>query len=844
MARSVRRVMPLPVSTPRVTWSHGTRCSPVKRHFTNVVSASNNSALWRHSVACPLARSVGLRSCPVEISQKCGFSNTPAGSELAQREYFRRSQRHTGSSIIAGYRKRAALSARMCEPGRASSHWSNIQEMILLRVLSHIEDLYLSVFCNVDKYCLCFDILHVFHNVVSCIDLVHERVSAPLGPVLPVQQPLFKQDSCANKSANHRANADERKFQSCATRKSPNTHGFPRWRCAGYKDGGQKQDGRQLICINITKPPPCWRLAPQAHSPCPQIGYSNLLPESQMSTVGTDCCRECQITEGLEFAIHVATGVDTKREIDSALRLCTHHPTLFTYPPPPSPSNKAGDHARRKVTNHSDLVTKEPTVLVQCGKRSSFANKRGEFELSRFQERYRIFEDRGILNTRNASALGWPGGGGDCLRVNPPPIGNVRGRVGRGGGSAPRKPATHRKRPPRFLRAEIRSSGTEIGSLWLEASTLAAKPLREYNVEGCAHATYLNQVLLTDGNSEILTDSDFECKTVRCGFHLLPCTHRADSPVLAIHGEEHQEKTKCPVRLDVGKTTSCMSVSPFRTAREDPVTIMDTTNVTDPTAWQGTGESVLTEFAHERIDETSSVASVEEFQAASATVHNTNRQTDLIMTLLLQLQASLAEQKVSVAEQKVSLDEQKVSLDEQKDNQAEQIKIRCLTGCRRPLTHNSSHTDSLSDNVVKHTGLAQITEQVRGQVEADLRSLGQHVEHCFSQFERARSSAEKQSEERMNRLADNLNHVEEEVGNLRNTVDGVAVSVGGLSLRGEPSVKQPRPSEAKALLQTLSNDNAERQSNSCTATNPAGKYMHHPSILWVEQVPRFEGCYG
>ncbi|KAJ8890622.1 hypothetical protein PR048_010131 [Dryococelus australis] len=96
----------------------------------------------------------------------------------------------------------------------------------------------------------------------------------------------------------------------------------------------------------------------------------------------------------------------------------------------------------------------------------------------------------------------------------------------------------------------------------------------------------------------------------------------------------------------------------------------------------------------------------------------------------------------------------------------------------------------------------------------------------------------------MNKLADNLSHVETEVGNLRNTVDGVTVYIGGLSLRGEPSVEQPRPSVATDVLQTLPNNNAERQSHSCTASNPAGTYMHHPSKLWVEQVPRFEGRYG
>ncbi|KAJ8895021.1 hypothetical protein PR048_000330 [Dryococelus australis] len=152
--------------------------------------------------------------------------------------------------------------------------------------------------------------------------------------------------------------------------------------------------------------------------------------------------------------------------------------------------------------------------------------------------------------------------------------------------------------------------------------------------------------------------------------------------------------------------------------------------------------------------------------------------------------------------------------------------------------------DSLSDNVVKHTDLAQITEQVRGQVEADLRSLGQHVEHCFSPFERARSGVEKQSEKRMNKLADNLSHVETEVGNLRSTVDGMTVSAGDLSVRGEPSVEQPRRSVATAVLQTLPDNNAERQSHSCTASYPAGTFMHHPSNLWVEQVPKFEGRYG
>ncbi|KAJ8890483.1 hypothetical protein PR048_009992 [Dryococelus australis] len=52
----------------------------------------------------------------------------------------------------------------------------------------------------------------------------------------------------------------------------------------------------------------------------------------------------------------------------------------------------------------------------------------------------------------------------------------------------------------------------------------------------------------------------------------------------------------------------------------------------------------------------------------------------------------------------------------------------------------------------------------------------------------------------MNKLADNLSYVETEVGNLRNTVDGVTVSVGDINLRGEPGVEQPRPSVATVVL--------------------------------------------
>ncbi|KAJ8892603.1 hypothetical protein PR048_005184 [Dryococelus australis] len=268
---------------------------------------------------------------------------------------------------------------------------------------------------------------------------------------------------------------------------------------------------------------------------------------------------------------------------------------------------------------------------------------------------------------------------------------------------------------------------------------------------------------------------------------------------------------------------------------EYKVTIMDTSNITDPTALQGTGESVLTEFVHGRNEETCSVSSAEEFQAVSAAVHNTDSQSDSIMTLLLQLHASLAEQKVSLDEQQVNLSEQMASLVEQKASMAEQKASMAEQKDAWPSKSEQKadiiqyiENCHLSDNVVKHTDLAQITEYVRGQVEVDLRSLGQHVEHLFSQFERAQSSAEKQSEERMNKLADNLSHVKTEIGNLRNTVDGVTVSVG----------------VATDVLQTLPKNKAKRQSHSCTVSNQAGTYMHRPSKLWVEQVPRFEGRYG
>ncbi|KAJ8865557.1 hypothetical protein PR048_033077 [Dryococelus australis] len=47
------------------------------------------------------------------------------------------------SNIVASYRKPAAASnERMCEPGLTSSHWSNIQEIILLCVLSLMADIF------------------------------------------------------------------------------------------------------------------------------------------------------------------------------------------------------------------------------------------------------------------------------------------------------------------------------------------------------------------------------------------------------------------------------------------------------------------------------------------------------------------------------------------------------------------------------------------------------------------------------------------------------------------------------------------------------------------------------
>ncbi|KAJ8883117.1 hypothetical protein PR048_014957 [Dryococelus australis] len=140
---------------------------------------------------------------------------------------------------------------------------------------------------------------------------------------------------------------------------------------------------------------------------------------------------------------------------------------------------------------------------------------------------------------------------------------------------------------------------------------------------------------------------------------------------------------------------------------EYKVTLVDTSNVTNTTVLQGTGASVLTEFVHERNDETSSVSSAEEFQAASAA----NSQEKLKIEFKSDLQNYLDEVHIAWREEIRTEVQEEVS--------------RSANRLHEAIDLNYSSMDSLSDNAVKHTDLAQITEQVRGQLEADLRALAE-----------------------------------------------------------------------------------------------------------------------